>query len=187
MAGQNRSASRKQSGKIAFCGMMVALSVALMLTGGLIPIATYCAPMISSVLLLPILLEYGKKTAWMGYLATALIVLILGIDKEAAFFYIFLGYYPIIKWSIDKLRQKPMRVILKLLLFNGAVVAMYAVLGFVLHMDAVVEEFTEMGMWMLAAFIILLDICLFMYDRLLVPMTVLYANKLRPRLRFLIR
>lgn len=70
-----------------------------------------------------------------------------------------------------------MRVILKLLLFNGAVVAMYAVLGFVLHMDAVVEEFTEMGMWMLAAFIILLDICLFMYDRLLVPMTVLYANK----------
>ena len=32
MAGQNRSASRKQSGKIAFCGMMVALSVALMLT-----------------------------------------------------------------------------------------------------------------------------------------------------------
>lgn len=44
MAGQNRSASRKQSGKIAFCGMMVALSVALMLTGGLIPIATYCAP-----------------------------------------------------------------------------------------------------------------------------------------------
>ena len=50
-----------------------------------------------------------------------------------------------------------------------------------------VEEFTEMGMWMLAAFIILLDICLFMYDRLLVPMTVLYANKLRPRLRFLIR
>ena len=116
MAGQNRSASRKQSGKIAFCGMMVALSVALMLTGGLIPIATYCAPMISGVLLLPILLEYGKKTAWMGYLATALIVLILGIDKEAAFFYIFLGYYPIIKWSIDKLHQKPMRVILKLLL-----------------------------------------------------------------------
>ena len=133
MAGQNRSASRKQSGKIAFCGMMVALSVALTLTGGLIPIATYCAPMISGVLLLSILLEYGKKTAWMGYLATALIVLILGIDKEAAFFYIFLGYYPIIKWSIDKLHQKPMRVILKLLLFNGAVVAMYAVLGFVLH------------------------------------------------------
>ena len=37
----NRSRSRRQSSKIAFCGLMVALSVALMLTGGLIPIATY--------------------------------------------------------------------------------------------------------------------------------------------------
>ena len=46
MAGQNRSGSRKQSSKVAFCGMMVALSVALMLTGGLVPIATYCAPML---------------------------------------------------------------------------------------------------------------------------------------------
>lgn len=187
MAGQNRSVSRKQSSKIAFCGMMVALSVALMLTGGLIPVATYCAPMVSGVLLLPILLEYGKKTAWMGYLATALIVLILGIDKEAAFFYIFLGYYPIVKWKIDQLRQKPLRIVLKLLLFNGAVVAMYAILGFVLHMDAVVEEFTEMGAWMLAAFAVLMDVCLLLYDRLLVPMAMLYVNKLRPRLRFLIR
>ena len=114
-------------------------------------------------------------------------MLSLGVDKEAAFFYIFLGYYPIIKWDIDKQKKKPIRLVLKLLVFKVSIVAMYAVLGFVLHMDAVVEEFTEMGMWMLAAFIILLDICLFMYDRLLVPMTVLYANKLRPRLRFLIR
>ncbi|MFR8976356.1 MAG: hypothetical protein ACLVJB_00345 [Christensenellales bacterium] len=58
MAGQNRSASRKQSGKIAFCGMMVALSVALMLTGGLIPIATYCAPMMG--VLLPIFRIWKK-------------------------------------------------------------------------------------------------------------------------------
>ena len=85
MAGQNRSGSRKQSGKVAFCGMMVALSVALMLTGGLVPIATYCAPMLGGILLLPIMLEYGRKTAWTAYIATSLIVLTLGVDKEAAF------------------------------------------------------------------------------------------------------
>ena len=50
MAGPNRADSRRQSSKIAFCGMMVALSVALMLTGGLIPIATYCAPLMCGVL-----------------------------------------------------------------------------------------------------------------------------------------
>ena len=94
----NRSRSRRQSSKIAFCGLMVALSVALMLTGGLIPIATYCAPMASAILLRPILLEFGKKAAWTAYAAVSLITLMLGIDKEAAFFYLFLGYYPILKW-----------------------------------------------------------------------------------------
>lgn len=187
MAGQNRSGSRKQSSKIAFCGMMVALSVALMLMGGLIPIATYCAPMLSGVLLLPIMLEYGRKTAWTAYIATALIVLTLGVDKEAAFFYIFLGYYPIIKWNIDQLKKKPVRLALKLAVFNAAILLMYAVLGFVLHMDAVVEEFTEMGAWMLVLFMLLMNFCMLLYDRLLVPLTVIYVNKLRPRLRFLIR
>ena len=137
MAGSNRTDSRRQSSKIAFCGMMVALSIALMLTGGLIPIATYCAPLMSGVLLLPIFLEYGKKTALTAYIATSLIVLILGVDKEAAFFYIFLGYYPVIKWNLDKLKSKPLRICIKLIIFNVAVFAMYAVLvGFCIWMQS---------------------------------------------------
>ena len=71
----NRSRSREQSGKIAFCGLMSALSVVLMLTGGFIPVATYCAPMAGGLLLLPIMLEYGKKAAWTSYIAVALISL----------------------------------------------------------------------------------------------------------------
>ena len=187
MAGSNRADSRRQSSKIAFCGMMVALSVALMLTGGLIPIATYCAPLMSGILLLPIFLEYGKKTALTAYIATSLIVLILGVDKEAAFFYIFLGYYPVIKWNLDKIKSKPLRVCIKLLLFNAAVFAMYAILGWLLHMDAIVAEFTEMGMGLLIGFVVLLDICLLMYDRLLIPLTIVYTKKLRPKLRFLLK
>ena len=187
MAGQNRSGSRKQSGKVAFCGMMVALSVALMLMGGLVPIATYCTPMLGGILLLPILLEYGRKTAWTAYIATSLIVLTLGVDKEAAFFYLFLGYYPIIKWNIEKIWKKPLRLALKLVVFNAAIFLMYAILGFVLHMDAVVSEFTEMGAWLLFLFAVLMNFSLLLYDRLLVPLTAIYINKLRPRLRFLIR
>ena len=187
MAGQNRSGSRKQSSKVAFCGMMVALSVALMLTGGLVPIATYCAPMLGGILLLPIMLEYGRKTAWTAYIATSLIVLTLGVDKEAAFFYLFLGYYPIIKWNIEKIGRKPLRLALKLVVFNAAIFLMYAILGFVLHLDAVVAEFTEMGAWLLFLFAVLMNFSLLLYDRLLVPLTAIYINKLRPRLRFLIR
>ena len=183
----NRSSSRLQSGKIAFCGLIAALSVAIMLTGGLIPVATYCAPMIAGVLLLPLLLEFGRKAAWTAYGTVALITLFLGIDKEAAFFYLFLGYYPIVKWDIDRIKSNPVRLCAKLGIFNISVLAMYAILGLLLHMNVVVEEFTEMGTVLLVVFVVLMNLCMLLYDKLLGPLTVIYVKKLRPKLRFLRR
>ena len=181
----NRNRSRKESSKIAFCGLMVALSVALMLTGGLIPIATYCAPMAGGILLLPILLEYGKKAAWTAYAAVSLITLLLGTDKEAAFFYLFLGHYPLLKWEIERLKNKKLRLPCKLLVFNVSIVIMYLILGFLLNMQALVQEFTQMGTLLLIAFLLMLNLCLLLYDRLLFPLIYLYVNKLKPRLKFL--
>lgn len=174
--------------KIAFCGLMVALSAALMLSGGLIPIATYCAPMAAGLLLLPILLEYGQSTAWTAFAAAALLSLMLDADKEAAFFYLFFGYYPIVKWKLDQgLKRKPLRIAVKLALFLAAFGVMYALLGFVLGMDAVIAEFREMGVGMLVGFAALFALCMLLYDKLLLPMLLLYANRIRPRLRFLAR
>ena len=184
-AAGNRRSSRQRSGMMAFCGMMVALATVMMFTGGLIPVLTYCAPMIAGVILLPVLLEYGKKAAWTAYAAVALITLFVGIDKEAAFFFLFLGYYPIVKWDIDRIRRKPLRVLLKLLVFNVSIAAMYAILGFLLHMDAMMAEFSQMGAVLLAVFVVLMNVCMFLYDRVLTPLVLLYAKRLRPKLRFL--
>ena len=181
----NRSQSRQQSSKIAFCGLMVALSVTLMLAGGLIPIATYCVPMFGGILLLPILIEYGKKTAWTAFAATAIITLLIDTDKEAAFFYLFFGYYPLIKWNIERIKNKPLRFLSKLAIFNGSVVLMYTILGFLLNMQALVEEFTQMGGLFLILFILVFDLCLFLYDRLLFPLILLYINRIQPKLKFL--
>lgn len=183
-----REESRRQSAKMAFCGLMVALSAALMLSGGLIPVATYCAPMAAGLLLMPIMLEYGKKTAWTAFAAAALLSLMLDADKEAAFFYLFLGYYPIVKWELDsRIKKKPVRIAVKLALFTFSILIMYALLGFVLGMDAVTEEFGEMGAVLLVVFAVVLDGCLLLYDRLLLPLLLLYANRIRPRLTFLKR
>lgn len=181
----NRSSSRQQSGKMAFCGLIVALSVVLMLSGGVIPVATYCAPMFAGILLLPILLEYGRKAAWTAFAAVSIISLVLGIDKEAAFFFPFLGHYPLLKWEIERIKSKPTRFAVKLAVYNVCIIVMYAFLGVLLHMDAVVSEFTEMGTALLVGFIIVFNLCMMMYDKLLAPLVVLYVKKLRPRLRFL--
>lgn len=184
--GRNRTSSREQSTKIAFCGLIVGVAVVLMLAGGIIPIATYCTPMLAGILLLPVLLEFGQKAALTAYAATALISLILGIDKEASFFFLFLGYYPIVKWQLDRrIRSKPPRLLAKLCIYNLSVALMYALLGLVLNMEAIVAEFSGMGTGLLAAFVVLFNICMLMYDRLLMPLVFLYANRIRPKLRFL--
>ena len=64
---------------------------------------------------------------------------------------------------------------------------MYAVLGFVLGMDAVIAEFREMGALLLVAFVVLFNFSMLVYDRMLAPMAVLYARRIRPKLRFLSR
>ena len=182
-----RSNSRYQSSKVAFCGLMTALSVTLMLAGGVIPVATYAVPMVAGVMLLPILLEYGKKAAWTAFAAVSLIVLLLGIDKEAAFFYIFLGYYPILNWDIERIQRKYLKLAFKLLIFNLSIAVMYALLGVVLNMDAIVQEFSQMGSALMAVFVLTLNLCLLLYDRLMLPLVYLYAARISPKLRFLRR
>lgn len=183
----NRQSSRYQSSRIAFCGLTAALSIVLMISGGIIPIATYCVPMMAGVLLLPAMVEYGKKTAWTTYAAVALIVLILGIDKEAAVFYLFFGCYPLLKWEIDRIRKKTLRLLCKILVFNAALAGMYLLLGLVLNMQALVQEFMVMGPWLLILFIVVFNVCLFLFDRLMAPLVIIYVHKIRPRFRFLIR
>jgi len=183
----NRRQSRQQSSKIAFCGLMVALSVSLMLSGGLIPVATYCVPMFCGILLLPILMEFGKKTAWTAFTATTLITLLMDTDKEAAFFYLFFGYYPLLKWDIERIKSKRLRLSCKLLVFNASVALMYAFLAFMLNMQALIEEFSQMGSVVLILFILIFNLCMLLYDRLLFPLVLLYVNRIQPKLSFLKR
>ncbi|MGI6265334.1 MAG: hypothetical protein ACOYJY_07755, partial [Acutalibacteraceae bacterium] len=54
-------------------------------------------------------------------------------------FILFFGYYPLIKWPLD-LRPKPVGWLIKLALFNAAVVAAYALMLLVFHLDPGVFE-----------------------------------------------
>ena len=183
---QKRTRSRRMSMLIAFCGMSASLSVTLMLAGGLIPVATYITPLLAAALLLPIRIEFSWKAALATWAAAALLSLILGLDKEAAFFYLFIGWWPLAKWPIDlHIRAKAVRFLLKTVIFVASIGAMYAMLIFVLHLDAVAGEFGEMGVWMTISFFVMAVVALHLYDFLLMPLSILYVRRIQPRLRFL--
>lgn len=170
----------KKSRRMALCGMMAALGTALMLMGGVIPMATFCCPMLATLTLIPVLLEYGRKWTLWVWAATAALSLMLSPDKESALLLAFLGWYPALKPRLDKIRIRVLRAAAKLGVFNLAAGAMLLCIAFVLRMDAVMAEYTAMGIAGFIAFWLLANFTMLVYDRLLPAMAVVYIRKIRP-------
>ena len=132
------------SRRIAVSGMMVALGAAVMLLGGVIPIATFCCPAIAGLALIPLVFDCGRAYALSAYGAIALLSLMLCPDKEAALLFCFLGYYPVVKWTFDgRIKRKWLRRLAKLLLWNTAIGIMYALIFFVFRLDQIMAVFAE--------------------------------------------
>ena len=155
---------RNSAKPMALGGVMAALAVVIMCMGGIIPVATYVCPMLCALLLAVVLRFVGKRIAWAWYAAVAVLSLLLGPDKEAAAVFVFLGYYPIIKPWVDK-RKLP--VLWKLLIFNGAIMIMYALLLYLFKLDQVVSDFSEFGLVLTLLTLALGNGTLFLLDILL--------------------
>lgn len=155
---------RNSAKPMALGGVMAALAVVIMCMGGIIPVATYVCPMLCALLLAVVLRFVGKRIAWAWYAAVAVLSLLLGPDKEAAAVFVFLGYYPIIKPWVDK-RKLP--VLWKLLIFNGAIMIMYALLLYLFRLDQVVSDFSEFGLVLTLLTLALGNGTLFLLDILL--------------------
>ena len=50
-----------KSRPVALCGMLCALAVVILALGGMMGIATYCAPLLAMAALLPVLEELGPR------------------------------------------------------------------------------------------------------------------------------
>jgi len=172
----------KQTRRIAVSGMMVALATAILLMGGVIPAATFAGPALAGLLLIPVLAEGGRRMALGAWLAISALSLMLCADKEAALLFAFLGWYPAIKWTLESKLPGWKSLPVKLLLWNACAGAMAALIFFVFRMDQVITEYREMSRAMLVVFILLANVTLVLYDRLLNIMAVVYLKKLRPKL-----
>ena len=176
--------TKKMSFRVAFCGLMTAMTFVVMCLSGLIPILTYVAPMISMVLLIPVLRETGVKGGWSVWAASVILTALFCADKEAAAMYAFTGWYPMIKPRMDRIRPRPLGNILKCLLFAAETAVMYLVLIFVLGLSEVAGDFTDTAMWLNIIAFAVLVFCLYSWDRILRGVSYMYEKRLRPKLRF---
>lgn len=155
---------RNQAKDMAFCGVMAALAVVIMSMGTLIPLATFVCPVICMLILGFVLKMTNRKMAWAWYVCVAVLSVLLAPDKEAAAVVVFLGYYPIIKRSFERLK---LSFVMKLLYFNAVIFVMYGLLIYLFGMDQILAEFAEIGKIMTFVTLILGNVCLVLVDLLL--------------------
>jgi hypothetical protein len=127
------------SHKIAYCGIICALSVMVMLLS-LIPGFTYAVPAVSGIFIWSICFFINYKWALLSYATTSLLALMLVPEIEArVIFIVFLGYYPIVRDKLKIIKAVVLRFLAKLVIFNISCVVSYHILVPIIGIDKVLE------------------------------------------------
>lgn len=150
--------------KVALGGLLVAVAIVIMCLGGLIPLATFICPMLCALIQFVVLRFCGKKLAWAWYGAVSILSILLAPDKEAAYVFVLLGYYPIMKPWLDRCK---LSWLWKLLYFNGAVLLLYAVALRILGLNEVMQEYEALGTIGLVICLLLANATFLLLDKLL--------------------
>ena len=154
----------------ALGGMMAALAVVIMSLGGMIPLSTFICPMLCILLLQFVLESCGSRIGWAWYGAVAILSVLMGPDKEAAAIFACLGYYPILKPGIDRMKGG---TLVKFLFFNCVILLMYWALINLFGLAQIAQEYRELGLAMTIFTLVTGNLIFFMLDRILARLAVI--------------
>lgn len=175
--------------KLAVCSILSALGVVILLIGALLQVFDISAAIGASLIIVPVILEYGGMYPFLVFAVTGILSLILMPTNFGGWIYFgLLGYYPMLKLKYEKLKR-PIAILLKLLTINVAIALYLLVLYFIIlgGSGTLTQLFTAgfgesgetvslaMGWIMLA----LMELICIAYDLLLTRVIIIYNYKWR--------
>lgn len=168
---------------VSLCGIMSGLAVALMFCLGMIPGFEYVSPMVAGVLVWVIRERLGVRYGLVSFAAVGLLTMLFTANYEASMMFIFLlGYYPIVRQYIMKLKHAALRWVTKIALYAVAAVSCYFVLINLFGMKQLLEdmgEFGQYGQWVLLG---LGAVAFVLYDLFLGLFFPFYEKVLKPKI-----
>lgn len=171
----------KASIKVALGGAVAALSLVLMFLTAVIPFGTFAFPTFAGMLLVVIVIEIGYGYSLAVYAATAILSFLLVPDKEAALMYTaFLGFYPILKSVIERIHNRVIQYVVKLLLFNICMIAAFFIAIKLLSIPE--ESFNLFGVYLPPVFLALGNVFFVLYDFCVTRIVTIYLKNWRHKL-----
>ena len=164
-----------ESRKIALSGVFGSLAAVLMLMGGILPLATYVAPALAGILIVPVAIEFGIKTGYVLYAAIGLLSLFVVPDKEMSLIFVFFRYNFFINYTYLSLSYGGIFVKICLMVF-------YCIILFLFPIGAVVEEFESMGIPFTGLLLLMGNVTFVIYDVAVARIIGLYCARFRARL-----
>ena len=167
-----------KSKQIALCGLLCALAVTMLLLGGMLGIGMFAGPILAMAVLLPILEEYGTKTAAVAYGAAAILAVLLVPDRETALVFVAFGWYPLLRPRLVGIYSRPVRFLVKLAVCNVIIAVLY---GLVLRLMGLTADLLDASRWMNLLLLLIANVTFLMMDRALERLAVLWHRNLRKR------
>lgn len=178
--------NKRNGVKIAFCGISTALSLVILLMT-IIPITEISLAALAGIVLIPAVIEFGRKYGLIVYAVVSLLALLLIPTLEGKALYIaFFGYYPVLKSALEARRlPRVAEWTIKLAVFNAAVVVAYLLMLHVFGLPK--DSFTIGGVSLPWVFLPLGNGVFFAYDRCLTGLVSKYMRAWQPRVRRLFK
>ena len=148
--------------KLTRSALAVALGFVVLYISSLIPTGRIALAAIAGLLSAAILMSCGAYYSFAVFIVTAGLGLLILPQKSPAILYaVFLGYYPIIKSYLERIRKTALEWIIKLIIFNIVFLAIWLLSKELITVEAALLP----GVW--AAFQAAGNIVFVMYDIIL--------------------
>lgn len=171
------------------CAVLCALAVVMLGLGAVIEVIDITAAAVAALVLLPILLCYGARYAWLSYAVTGVLGVLLMPQSLGAWMFAGLtGFYPIVKQRLDRL-PRVLSWAVKLLLLAAVLFLYLGVFYFIMLggegslFDAFLKGFgEEEGTPLMAWAVIILSLFTYiLFDLLIDRLLILYYLRWQKR------
>lgn len=169
--------------KVALGGIVSAVCLMAMFTSGFLPMLDYAIPTFTGFMMVIMIVEVDRNWAIATYCAVSLLCPLITPNFQASLlFIIFMGYYPILKFYLDKKKNRVLAWIIKLLLFNTAIIIFFMVFQYLFTSRDMLEGMEMFGKYAVYALWAMANLFFLIYDYALTQMINLYINWFRKKI-----